>query len=137
MSWHTDAYPELRSGPPWVMQEMIAAQPAVAEQMLANPSPAATAIADEISAALAGGRPVTVTGCGTSEHAAHAVAALIAGAVESEHRALVRARPAMSRTLGADMPQPWSARRQATSVHVHSGSPGELRKPDPAADLLT
>lgn len=99
MSWHTDAYPELRSGPPWVMQEMIAAQPAVAEQMLANPSPAAAAIADEISAALGAGRPVTVTGCGTSEHAAHAVAAVIAAAAAPERRTLIRARPAMSAAL--------------------------------------
>jgi hypothetical protein len=40
-SWHTEAYPELRPGPPWVMQEMIAAQPALAERMLAGPSPEA------------------------------------------------------------------------------------------------
>jgi len=87
-SWHTDAYPELRSGPPWVMQEMIAAQPALAEQMLAAPSPAAAPIADKIAAALAAGRPVTVTGCGTSEHAAHAIAALISAAAALERRAL-------------------------------------------------
>lgn len=78
--WHSDAYPELRSGPPWVMQEMITAQPTLAEQMLSSPSPAASAIADEIASALAAARPVTVTGCGTSEHAAHAIASLIAGA---------------------------------------------------------
>lgn len=64
--WHSDAYPELRSGPPWVMQEMITAQPTLAEQMLSSPSPAASAIADEIASALAAARPVTVTGCGTS-----------------------------------------------------------------------
>jgi fructoselysine-6-P-deglycase FrlB-like protein len=77
-SWHSDAYPELRSGPPWVMQEMIAAQPLLAEQMLRSPSPAASAIADEIASALASARPITVTGCGTSEHAAHAIASLTA-----------------------------------------------------------
>ena len=32
-SWHSDAYPELRPAPPWVMQEMIAAQPALVEQI--------------------------------------------------------------------------------------------------------
>jgi hypothetical protein len=31
--WHTDAFPELRPGPPWVMQEMIAAQPALVEAL--------------------------------------------------------------------------------------------------------
>ena len=99
MSWHTDAYPELRPGPPWVMQEMIAAQPVVAEEMLASPSPVAGAIADAVGEALAAGRPVTVIGCGTSEHAAHAVAALMGGTVAHERRALVRARPAMSAAL--------------------------------------
>jgi glutamine---fructose-6-phosphate transaminase (isomerizing) len=100
-SWHTDAYPELRPGPPWVMQEMIAAQPALAERMLAGPSPEAAATAGEIAAALAAGRPVTVTGCGTSEHAAHAIAALIVAAVTPERRALIRGRPALSAALDA------------------------------------
>ena len=35
--WHTDVYPELRPGPPWVMQEMIAAQPALVEALLTSP----------------------------------------------------------------------------------------------------
>ena len=100
-SWHSDAYPELRSGPPWVMQEMIAAQPVLAEQMLSSPSPAASAIADEIASALASARPVTVTGCGTSEHAAQALASLIAGAATPERRALIRARPALSAAIDA------------------------------------
>ncbi len=100
-SWHSDAYPELRSGPPWVMQEMIAEQPALAEQMLSSPSPAASAIADEIASALASARPITVTGCGTSEHAAHAIASLTAGAAAPERRALVRARPALSAAIDA------------------------------------
>ena len=33
-AWHTDEFPELRSGPPWVTEEMVAAQPALARQML-------------------------------------------------------------------------------------------------------
>jgi hypothetical protein len=36
-SWHSDAYPELRPGPPWVMQEMIAAQPALTSACSAAP----------------------------------------------------------------------------------------------------
>jgi glutamine---fructose-6-phosphate transaminase (isomerizing) len=99
MSWHTEDYPELRSGPPWVMQEMIAAEPALAGEMLARPSAIAASIAKDIDAALRGGRVVTVTGCGTSEHAARGVAALIAAAVAREHRALVRARPALTAAL--------------------------------------
>src|SRR5689334_17958957 len=98
-SWHTPDYPELRSGPPWVMQEMIAAQPVLAEEMLTSPSRAAAAIASDVDAALGDGRVVTVTGCGTSEHAAHAVAALIASAAPLELRALIRGRPAFSAAI--------------------------------------
>jgi|tagenome__1003787_1003787.scaffolds.fasta_scaffold20889158_2 glucosamine--fructose-6-phosphate aminotransferase (isomerizing) len=100
-SWHSDAYPELRPGPPWVMQEMIAAQPALAVEMLTVPSPSAPAIAEQTASALASARPLTVTGCGTSEHAAHAIAALIAGAVTPERRALIHARPALTAAIDA------------------------------------
>ena len=31
--WHTDDFPELRAHPPWVMQEMIEAQPALLERI--------------------------------------------------------------------------------------------------------
>ncbi|WP_445148356.1 SIS domain-containing protein [Baekduia sp. Peel2402] len=96
MSWHTEDYPELREGPPWVMEEMIAAQPALAEAILDAPSPVAAVIGREIDAALAAGQPVTVVGCGTSEHGAHAIAALIAGAAAPEQRSLVRARQALT-----------------------------------------
>lgn len=100
-SWHSDAYPELRPGPPWVMQEMIAAQPALAAQMLSSPSPSAAAIAEQTASALASTRPVIVTGCDTSEHAAHAIAALIAGAVTPERRALIHALPALTAAIDA------------------------------------
>ena len=89
MSWHTSDYPELRSGPPWVMQEMIESQPSLAEEMLASPPAAAAAISGDIRAALRDGQVVTVTGCGTSEHAAQGIAALIGG----------RARPALSAAI--------------------------------------
>jgi fructoselysine-6-P-deglycase FrlB-like protein len=99
MSWHTDDYPELRPGPPWVMHDMVAAEPALAAEMLERPSPVAGDIAAQADAALAAGAPVTVTGCGTSEHAAHAIAALIADAAGAERRHLVRARPAFGAAL--------------------------------------
>ncbi|HET6510388.1 MAG TPA: hypothetical protein VFG42_26575 [Baekduia sp.] len=98
-SWHTNEFPELRSAPPWVMQEMIAAQPELAAPILADGSPTVAAIAEDIASALDAGRPVTVVGCGTSEHGAHGVAALIAAAVALKHRALVRARPAFTAAL--------------------------------------
>jgi glutamine---fructose-6-phosphate transaminase (isomerizing) len=71
-SWHTDDFPELRSGPPWVTEEMIAAQPSAVRGLLDSP-PAGVA---EVAAAIGDG-PVTVIGCGTSEHGAMAIAALL------------------------------------------------------------
>ena len=98
--WHTEDFPELRSGPPWVMQEMIAAQPEVVAALLSGPpSDTTLAAVEAIASALEDEHPVTVCGCGTSEHAAQAIAALLSAAVHSGSSALVRARPAMSAAL--------------------------------------
>jgi glucosamine--fructose-6-phosphate aminotransferase (isomerizing) len=75
-AWHTDEYPELRSGPPWVMEEMVAAQPSAVRALLDTP-PGGVA---EVAAAIGDG-PVAVVGCGTSEHGAMAVAALLDAAL--------------------------------------------------------
>jgi glutamine---fructose-6-phosphate transaminase (isomerizing) len=79
--WHTDAYPELRDGPPWVMEEMVAAQPGLPEPLLGSPPEAVRELADAVRSAHAAGQPVTVIGCGTSEHGAMAVAALLDAAL--------------------------------------------------------
>jgi glucosamine--fructose-6-phosphate aminotransferase (isomerizing) len=71
-AWHTDDFPELRSGPPWVMEEMVAAQPAAVRALLDSPPDGVS----EVAAAIGDG-PVTVVGCGTSEHGAMAIAALL------------------------------------------------------------
>jgi len=97
--WHTDDFPELRSGPPWVMQEMIAAQPAVVEALLGGPPPGTAEAAEAIGAALEQNRPVVVCGCGTSEHAARGVAALLSAALDPRRAALVQPRSAMSAAL--------------------------------------
>jgi glutamine---fructose-6-phosphate transaminase (isomerizing) len=97
--WHTDALPELRPGPPWVMQEMIAAQPPVIEALLSSPPREISAAAEAIAGALEQHRPLIVCGCGTSEHAAHGIAALLSAAVDPQLSALVQARPAMSAAL--------------------------------------
>lgn len=71
--------PELRSGPPWVMEEMIASEPRLAEQILSATQPAED-VANIVGSALERGKPVLVTGCGTSEHGALAVAAMLRAA---------------------------------------------------------
>ena len=96
--WHTDEFPELRDGPPWVMQEMIAAEPALIRQLLQQPPDGTAAAADAITSALTSQEPVTVCGCGTSEHAAHAVATLLAAAIP-DHAHLIQARPAFTAAL--------------------------------------
>jgi fructoselysine-6-P-deglycase FrlB-like protein len=97
--WHSDEFPELRADPPWVMQEMIAAEPEVVERLLREPPDGSSEAAEMIAAALAQHQPVTVCGCGTSEHAAHAIAALIAAAVGPHAAPLVQARPALTAAL--------------------------------------
>src|ERR1700742_387304 len=66
--------PELRSGPPWAMEEMILAEPGLVGPILASP-----AIADAAALVRTAGDPLILTGCGTSEHAAMAGAALLGG----------------------------------------------------------
>jgi glutamine---fructose-6-phosphate transaminase (isomerizing) len=68
--------PELRAARPWVMEEMIAAQPALIEAMdRPDIRHAVGQLAAAVVAAAEPGQPVIVSGCGTSEHAAMAVAA--------------------------------------------------------------
>jgi glutamine---fructose-6-phosphate transaminase (isomerizing) len=66
--------PELREGPPWAMEEMIKAQPGLVEPIM-NSSAAL-----EAAESLREGGPITIVGCGTSEHAAMAGSHLIDGA---------------------------------------------------------
>jgi fructoselysine-6-P-deglycase FrlB-like protein len=77
--WDYLPMPVVRAGPPWAMAEMIAAEPAlagrIASRLVADGS--ALALAGAIRDAAAAGAPVVVTGCGTSEHAAMAVAAIL------------------------------------------------------------
>jgi glucosamine--fructose-6-phosphate aminotransferase (isomerizing) len=70
-----DNEPELRTGPPWAMEEMILSEPELAPVLLASPE--ARQAGALIRAALDAGQPVVLTGCGTSEHAAMAGAALL------------------------------------------------------------
>lgn len=68
--------PELRPAPPWVMEDMIALQPGLVEPIAADRE-AAAAIAELAARVAAARAPIVITGCGTSEHAAGAVAVLL------------------------------------------------------------
>ena len=78
--WAYADQPSLRSGPPYHMTDMIAAEPAIARRILARHAvsggPAAS-LAAAIAEAARAGAPIVVTGCGTSEHAALGVAEIL------------------------------------------------------------
>ena len=82
--WLTDDFPELRDAPPWVMEEMIFAQARLAAPMLGADRPEVTRLRDLVVGAATAGDPVVVTGCGTSEHAAMAVAELLTDSFRRE-----------------------------------------------------
>jgi len=75
--------PPFRARPPFVMSEMIAAEPAVAERLVRRlaKDAALDRAAVEIREAVDGDRPVMTTGCGTSEHAALGIAMLLSEAL--------------------------------------------------------
>src|SRR4051794_10851733 len=87
--------PELRPGPPWAMEEMIAAQTALPAAICGHL--AAAQIAAWVGAAATAGEPVRVVGCGTSEHAAMAGAAMLGEALPGVE--VVRARDAFEASL--------------------------------------
>ncbi len=92
--------PPVRSAPPFLMTDMIEAEPAFAErllQRLLRPGSAAEELARAVAATVLDGRPVVVVGCGTSEHGAMAAAAILADAAQGP--ALVRAEQALEAAL--------------------------------------
>src|SRR4051794_35230452 len=64
--------PEVRPGPPWAMEEMIEAEPGLVEPVLA-----AAGLGELAALVASSDGPVVLTGCGTSEHAAMAGAAML------------------------------------------------------------
>ncbi|TAL06835.1 MAG: hypothetical protein EPO00_10400, partial [Chloroflexota bacterium] len=83
--WVGSEMPSPRPGVPYHLTEMIEAEPALAQRILerlAGRGPALD-LAVAIRAAASAGRPVIVAGCGTSEHAAVAVAEILRDAHRS------------------------------------------------------
>ncbi|MEO8228419.1 MAG: hypothetical protein ABI628_01510 [Chloroflexota bacterium] len=77
--WHWAEQPLDRGGPPWFMTDMIGAEPALAERLLSRL--AKDGSAERLAAALrtvaAAGDPITLVGCGTSEHGALGAAEIL------------------------------------------------------------
>jgi len=94
--WAPSEMPAFRSRPPYLMTEMIAAEPALAERLVRRLTgdEAVAALADAVGTAADAGRPIVTTGCGTSEHAAMAIAELLDAALDRPP-GRVRATPAL------------------------------------------
>jgi glucosamine--fructose-6-phosphate aminotransferase (isomerizing) len=78
--WAGSEMPSGRDGPPFHMTEMIEAEPGLAVRLLdrlASPDGAAARLTAAIRTSAMSGWPVLVTGCGTSEHGAQAVAEIL------------------------------------------------------------
>jgi glutamine---fructose-6-phosphate transaminase (isomerizing) len=77
--WSSSTMPAWREQPPYHMTEMIAAEPTLAERLARRlfEQPGFGSLAAEIRSAAGRGEPLLTTGCGTSEHAAIAIAALL------------------------------------------------------------
>lgn len=90
--WYDPAvYPELRSAPPWVMEDMIEAQVMLPEALSDSLDSSAPQLVEMMHAAADAGEPIVVSAVGTSGHSARAVALILNDAVES--RRSRRARP--------------------------------------------
>ena len=78
--WAGSEMPSHRDGPPFHMTEMIEAEPALAARLLsrlAGPTGGAARLVAALRRAAVNGSTVLVTGCGTSEHGAQAVAEIL------------------------------------------------------------
>src|SRR4051794_11531931 len=94
--------PLLRDAPPWAMEEMIEAEPELVRSILTDP--ALETVVTKVAAAIrdAGDRPqARIVGCGSSDHAATAIAELIGEAVSATGRdaSAVHARQAFEAAL--------------------------------------
>jgi glutamine---fructose-6-phosphate transaminase (isomerizing) len=85
-AWYDpEEFPELRAHPPWVMEDMIASEPDLAARIAAAAEPAAAPA--PLALLCRGDGPLTVVGCGTSQHGALGIAEMLRDAgVEARAR---------------------------------------------------
>ncbi len=84
--WASTSQPSHRAEPPFHMTEMIDAEPALAERIIGRHAAVGSTAAELgriVRRTIRSGEPVIVTGCGTSEHAAYGVAAILREAVRA------------------------------------------------------
>lgn len=86
--WAPSEMPAFRSRPPYLMTEMVAAEPGLAERLVHRlaTDDAVERVATLIREADAASRPIVLTGAGTSEHAAMGIAELLNEALDGRGR---------------------------------------------------
>ena len=114
--WYDPAvYPEIRSGPPWVMEDMIEAQVTLPEALSESLATSAPRLAEMLHSAAGAGEPVVVSAVGTSGHSARAVALILNDAIG---QSAVAAGPAEARE-SAD--QALAPRRKGLCIAISHG----------------
>ena len=95
--WAASEMPAFRGRPPYLMTEMIAAEPALADRLIHRllADPVSDALTTAIRAARTAGAPIITTGLGTSEHAAMGVAGLLNEALDAPAGGGVQSLPAL------------------------------------------
>ena len=99
--WAASEMPAFRSRPPYLMSEMIAAEPALAERLVRRLAADETVgqLADAVQSAAGRSQPILTTGCGTSEHAAMAIAVLLEEALLGREVRSVQALESLRRPM--------------------------------------
>jgi glutamine---fructose-6-phosphate transaminase (isomerizing) len=114
--WYDPAvYPELRSGPPWVMEDMIKAQVTLPETLGGSLASSAPQLVEMLHAAARAGEPIVVAAVGTSGHSARAVAAILNDAMAGS---AVLAGPAEARESADEALAP---RRKGLCIAISHG----------------
>lgn len=95
--WAPSVQPSFRARPPYVMTEMISAEPALAERLVhrLGEDAALEQLADRLRQAADQGRAIITTGSGTSEHAAMGLARFVSEALDLPPGREARAMPAL------------------------------------------
>ena len=114
--WYNPAvYPEIRSGPPWVMEDMIEAQVRLPEMLGGSLASSVPRLVEMLHAAAGAGEPIVVSAVGTSGHSARAVALILNGVMGES---AVAAGPAEARESADEALAP---RRKGLCIGISHG----------------
>ena len=132
--WVPSEMPAFRARPPYVMTEMIAAEPGLAERLVhrLTTNDALERVAGLIRDADTAGRPIVLTGAGTSEHAAMGIAELLnealgrGGAIAMPALEVLRRKPAAGMLIGVSHEGDTQMTNQALAIAREAKVPTAL-----------